>query len=112
MLVLEYKATEENKMSIETKLIERGGKLWETGSMKRIYINNISELCGFDYTRYNTGNVSDASYNGEKISNTKATEILNNKIFFDCNTQKFSYPKYDFVEEIGIYKDVIETLLK
>ena len=36
--------------------------------------------------RYNTGNISYAELNGEKISNSYATDILSVKAYIDVNT--------------------------
>lgn len=42
----------------------------------RVYINNLSALYGLRTSHYNTGNISSATLNGEKISNREAERIL------------------------------------
>ena len=72
-------------MTIEQKLIDLGGNLWESGNHRRIYLNNWLELAGVNVSRYQTGNISSASINGKKISNAKAAELDNVKAFWDCS---------------------------
>lgn len=69
---------------MEQLLIEQGGKLWEGGPHRRVYLNNWLELAGLEVNRYNTGNISSAYLDGEKISNTKASELAGIKCFWDC----------------------------
>lgn len=70
------------------------GKLWENGSMRRVYFNNLREIYGLDASFYGTGSVSSATINGEKISNTQArkigTDLDFGKLWFDLNTNEFS----------------------
>lgn len=47
----------------------------------RLYVQNIHEIIGLDIERYNTGNISSASLGGETISNSKAYEIVDVKVF-------------------------------
>jgi hypothetical protein len=54
-------------------LIAKGGKRWQKNGMDRIYFN-ASDL-GLECTRYNTGNISSATFNGERISNSWAREL-------------------------------------
>lgn len=56
--------------------------VWECGEFRRIYINTrdvipFLQTLGFEIETYKTGNVSRASYRGEKISNTKARKVIN-----------------------------------
>lgn len=75
----------------EAKLIELGGNLWEGGEHRRIYLDNWLELAGVEVNRYKTGNISSARFRGEKISNTKAAELNNVKVFWDCNAEKLVF---------------------
>jgi|SRR3989304_1750650 len=78
-----------------TRLTEMGGNYWEKGSMQRVYFNAeaILKLAGYEYTTYNTGNISSARLNGEGISNSemrRVTSVLNlGKFYFDVTTSKF-----------------------
>ena len=81
--------TKGNKMSkIANKLVAMGGTAWESNGKSRVYLNNWLELAGVSVTRYGTGNVSGASLDGKKISNAKASELGNVKVFWDCNSDE------------------------
>ena len=47
----------------------------------RTYINNWAEVLGFEIEKYKSGNISHASYNGEKISNSEAKRNLVGKVY-------------------------------
>ena len=70
------------------KLISMGGKFWEKGDMKRVYLNEWLDLAGVEISRYKTGNIKSAYFNGAKISNSKASELGSVKVFWDCNAEK------------------------
>lgn len=85
-------------MNITTEQIEALkilGNYWQTsdGSKRRIYFNDLAQYIGLDCGFYGTGNVSSATLNGEKISNTKATAMLSQfnsgKLWFDLSDDKF-----------------------
>ena len=69
------------------------GTEWEAHGKHRIYFNDLAEYVGLDCDYYNTGNVSSARLNGEKISNTRASAMLSQlnsgKIWFDYADSKF-----------------------
>lgn len=71
-----------------------GGKLWENGSMRRIYFNDLPELFGLVAERYNTGNISAANLNGASISNSRAREIhavlSTGKLWYDLTSNEFA----------------------
>lgn len=81
-------------MNIET-LTKIGGREWIKDDMRRVYFNVdlAAELIGLSVTRYNTGNISAAKLNGEKISNSKARKILGElefgKVWYDVNSGEF-----------------------
>jgi len=72
---------------------------WVKGDMDRIYIN-AKDLMDVDF--YKSGNVQHAEINGEKISNTKATGLLNSKIYVDANTNEIVGP--DELVDLAIAK--------
>lgn len=81
-------------------LTDAGGKLWEKNSMKRIYFSGdlVVEFVGLSVSRYNTGNISGATLNGDAISNSEAKRILGgiDKIYYDLNDGKFHWTEnYD-----------------
>lgn len=81
-------------IEMETKL-KAIGKYWEAGDKKRIYFNNLLDLYGLEVTRYGTGKISSARLNGQKISNTQATKLINRmclgKLWYDCNSGTFGW---------------------
>lgn len=67
------------------KIMEDAGfNRWTKGSYDRLYANE--KALGMRVVRYNTGNISYAELNGEKISNSYATDILSVKAYIDVNT--------------------------
>ncbi len=69
------------------------GKEWIKEDMHRIYINNLETIYGLQTTSYKTGNISSATLNGEKISNSRARQLSCDlscaKIYYDVKTGKF-----------------------
>ncbi len=47
----------------------------------RLYVNNLAEVIGLDVSFYKTGNVSSAALDGERISNSKAAQLLGVKVW-------------------------------
>lgn len=80
------------EMTAET-LTAAGGSLWEKGSMRRVYFNDLSELYGLKADRYNTGNISSATLDGETISNSAARRIMvelsTAKLYYDLTAGTF-----------------------
>ncbi len=68
------------------------GKEWIKEDMHRIYINNLETIYGLQTTSYKTGNISSATLNGEKISNSRARQLSCDlscaKIYYDVKTGK------------------------
>ena len=74
-------ATKEGKI----KALEgMGFKRWQKGTMDRLYINASALGLVCDY--YRTGNISDAHFNGEQISNCEARRMRTSKTFLDVKT--------------------------
>ena len=73
------------------KLEALGIYAWERGEMKRYYIKDdqLEAVFGLSIGRYNTGNISSASLNGEGISNSKAYKLLGRGIWYDANTDSW-----------------------
>ena len=67
------------------------GDLWEKYERIRIYLANdvVNEICGLHITRYDTGNISCAVFNGEKLSNKKASKLAMR------DEDQFWYSMYD-----------------
>jgi hypothetical protein len=69
-------------------MVAIGGNRWQRNGMDRVYFNNWAELAGIETTRYNTGNISTASYQGYGVSNSQAYKLLGSidKVWFDAET--------------------------
>ena len=67
-------------------LEDKGFKRWTKGTMDRLYIN--ANTLGLEVERYKTGNVKYAEYRGERISNTRGSEMLYAKTYIDIATGK------------------------
>ena len=63
------------------ELVAKGFKRWTKSSIDRLYIN-ASQL-GLVCSYYNTGNISSAEFNGERISNCQARRYKAAKTFID-----------------------------
>lgn len=61
--------------------IKAGGKRWHKGTMNRIYFN--APALGLECEYYKSGNVRSATFNGEDISNKKASGMLFAKSYID-----------------------------
>lgn len=71
-----------------------GGKLWEQHGKRRVYFNELSRFLGLEANFYNTGNVSSATLNGDKISNSQARRMLwacAGKLWWDASDEKFHW---------------------
>ncbi|KMJ46699.1 hypothetical protein AB204_02465 [Xenorhabdus khoisanae] len=79
----------------EKKLLSMGFKAWERNGHRRIYINieRFEEVFGLKVSFYKTGNISSAKLNGEKISNSKACELIPLKAFYDCVNNEWNCGK-------------------
>ena len=84
-----------------------GGNLWEKYGHRRIYFDaaDIARYGGLDWGTYKTGNISSATLNGEKISNSEAKRILGEfqwfKIWYDLNSGGFSVRPQGYKTEIA-----------
>lgn len=81
--VTKIEFTTENMVAI-------GGSRWTKAGHDRVYFNNWDELAGIEVTRYGTGNISWASYQGETVSNSQGYKLLGSidKLWFDAATGK------------------------
>lgn len=73
-----------------SELIAAGCSRWTKYGKDRLYVH--SEFIGLSVTRYNTGNVSSAELNGERISNSYAKTLLGqlNGAYIDVNDSRIS----------------------
>jgi len=60
-------------------LIAKGASRWTKGDRNRLYLNGAAKkIVGLETEHYNSGNIRSATLKGEKISNSRATQILDN----------------------------------
>lgn len=89
-------------------LVAMGAKRWQKAGYDRLYLNEAGiKLAGLEVSRYNTGNISSAKLNGEKISNSAANRILGslNKAYINLTTGKLVYTNNfdrDEIEEVMV----------
>ena len=85
--------------------IQQGGREWKTqdGKYHRVYFNDLAERAGLVCAYYDTGNVSSASLNGERISNSQARRLLSHydgcKLWWDCQTERWGSKGLDADEQ-------------
>ena len=77
-------------MKIEIEKIQElikddSNNLWEKYNKRRLYLD-VAKIVNLEVDRYNTGNISSAYLDGEKISNSKASKYLQGKAYIDLNT--------------------------
>ncbi|MEV8032299.1 hypothetical protein [Streptomyces sp. NPDC086182] len=76
-----------------------GGNRWQRNGMDRVYINDWAAFAGLEVTRYNTGNISSAAYQGAGVSNSQAYKLAGciDKVWFDAADGKL-YARYGYDE--------------
>lgn len=62
----------------------KGFNRWTKGNMDRLYINTTKLGAEIDY--YKSGNVCDAFWQGERVSNADGRRLLASKVFVDVKT--------------------------
>jgi hypothetical protein len=77
-------------------LIRLGGQRWERNGRDRVYFNlrELAALYGLDCNFYGTGNISSATLDGQRISNSAARRIaakLSGKFWYDVPAGRFSW---------------------
>jgi hypothetical protein len=76
---------ESRKPVITTEsLIRSGWKLWEKGTMRRLYVN--ASVLGLECTYYASGNIHTATFDGCQISNHQAYGMKCAKTYIDLTT--------------------------
>ncbi|MEV7654617.1 helix-turn-helix domain-containing protein [Streptomyces anulatus] len=93
--------------SVET-MVAIGGNRWQRNGMDRVYINDWAAFAGIETTRYNTGNISSASYQGEGVSNSQAYKLLGtiDKVWFDAADGKI-HGRYGYDESRVASRDEV-----
>lgn len=105
---------QQETIAMVKRLVEIGGNRWQKGSMDRVYFNDLARWYGLEVTLYNTGNVFRAWLDGERISNSRAREILNDlagaKIWFDVNDGRFYGRFYGHNLEDRYFGRIVEAI--
>lgn len=72
------------RFTIET-MTAIGGNRWQRGDKDRVYLNDWARFIGLEIDHYKSGNISYATLNGEKISNSEAYRLGGAvyKVYFD-----------------------------
>lgn len=68
------------------QLKQKGFIRWTKGSMDRLYIN--ASMLGLECSYYKTGNISDAYFDGDSISNSEARRMKSAKTYIDIHTDR------------------------
>lgn len=95
---------------IEIKRLEElGFKRWKKHDKDRLYISSYN--LGLKTERYKTGNISYASFKGEKISNSDGRRYIIAKTYIDVQTGRV-YSTYDTLKDaaIELMEKVIPTI--
>ena len=84
---------------IQNLIEDESNNLWEKYNKRRLYLD-FAKIINLEVDRYNTGNISSAFLDGEKISNSKAYKYLQGKAFIDLNTNTLEcqYMHSDIIE--------------
>lgn len=75
-------------------------KVWEKGNHKRAYLSEkvVATAISMTFRKYNTGNIAEASIDGEKISNSEARRIFNH----------FADSYYDMINNVWSFDETAE----
>lgn len=94
-------------------LVAIGGNRWQRNGMDRVYINNWTDYLPLETDQYNTGNISWAAWEGEKIANRQVGLLLGSidKIWFDAATGNL-HCRYGYSESrVASRQDVWDTVV-
>ena len=88
------------------QLEETIGTKWENYGKSRLYLD-WHTLIRLELSYYNTGNISEARLDGEKISNSRARDIKSGKAWIDLHTGELQFCNWI----VGSMKELIEDEL-
>lgn len=86
---------------IQELLKDESHNIWEKYNKRRLYLD-FAKIVNLEVDRYNTGNISSAYLEGEKISNSKAYKYLQGKAYIDLNTNvlECQYMNSEMIEKL------------
>ena len=113
-------------MKMEARLLEKGYKIWERTNhngkhYKRIYINDFSKYLDIEDKGIDKSGVKYLVVNGIDFSGLKrqakktiVNQIKNNgfKVWYNCETEKFSFESTDYEISDEIVRSGIDNLKK
>lgn len=89
------------------KLEAKGFNRWTKGNHDRLYINCTSYGCEFEY--YSTGNIKNAYFNGELVSNAEGRRFKGTKVYIDIKTGELNVSTgTDYEREI---REAVEAII-
>ena len=87
---------------MDVEKIKSVGNVWEKYGKRRVYFDReeSKKACGLVVEYYKSGNVSYASLNGEKISNSKGGDWAYSAtgVYYDLDTEKW-YARGKYAQE-------------
>ena len=89
---------------LEAKGFNRWTKETSRGTIDRLYLN--ATACGLEVTYYNTGNVSSAHFDGERISNAEGRRMLSQKTYIDLKDDSIHSDYWN-----DTFKDIAQNLI-
>ncbi len=90
------------KATTVSKLEEMGGKYWQKGDRERVYLERakkeLAPAIGLELGYYNSGRISSAYLDGERISNADGNRISGvlGSIYVDVKTGVVHRGRYDY----------------
>lgn len=113
----------EERKTLEQVLVSRGCKVWEKGDKRRIYVDLEKEKDMEAVFEVTWGHVSRSGWkseytiSGEKVSGCSARKFIgkiekltdDNKLFFDCTTEKWIGIKYSCNGKV-YYQDITDDI--
>lgn len=89
------------------KLEAAGFNRWTKDNMDRMYVN--ATRLGLEVDYYKTGNVRNAKWQGESISNADGRRLLASKIWIDVKTGEL-HVRTDFRAAWGVEEKEVESV--
>tara|TARA_Y100000593_G_scaffold74590_1_gene137379 strand:- start:1259 stop:1591 length:333 start_codon:yes stop_codon:yes gene_type:complete len=96
-----------SQKTITVLLKDKSNKLWENYGFKRLYLD-WHKLINFELGYFNTGNISSAYIDGEKISNNKARKYVVGKAWINLETKELEVKDLHHEMDIKVIEAIYE----